>query len=375
MSDIYEDNTRQIKRTGVVGAGLMGTDISILLAEAGYNVVLIDIDPEALENARREHAQVAEERGFSLSEDLPGINYSTDINDLRDSDFVVEAIPEDLELKRDLMVSIEGVVDEETVIGTNTSSLTPSGISSRMSHPQRVVLFHFANPALDRDLLEISGDKATEEVLQTAIKIGRSIGKEPIVFDRECRAHVLSRMSAAIKCSATWELTRYEPATIDRAAKNLGFDRGPIELIDLIGIDVHLSTVENLSEVYGDRFEPPAEIHERMIRMVEEGRLGKKTGEGFFKWDDDRALIPDTDTDYDISPVLVALINEAHRIVEDSITSRDNVNRVLKLGSGGSVGPFDLLDSFGRDYVVEKLNERYDQTEAAVFEPAESLIG
>lgn len=361
-------------RTGVVGAGLMGRDIAGLLANAGYPVTLVDVDSDAIAAAREYHGtdlESALETGGIQVQGTPAdrIDYATDVSELADADFVVEAVPERLALKQDVLADLEAVLDPDAVIGTNTSSLTPGEIAAEAAHPNRVVLFHFANPALHRDLVEISGDDATDRALETAETVAHAIDRAPIRLRREYRANCLSRLSASIKCAATWELLEADPAAIDAGARNVGFDRGPLELVDLIGLDVHLATVDNLAEVYGDRYAPPPSARDRMEELVETGRLGKKSGEGFFEWDGETCERPTPDEPHDATPILAALVNEAHRLVEDGVGDESTVNEVLKRGADSDVGPFDLADMFGRDALRATLEERHEETGAGVYEP------
>lgn len=218
--------------TGVVGAGLMGRDIAGLLANTGYDVTLVDVDEDALADARRYHERDLPGELWAGGYDVSGtpadrIGYATAYDALADAAFVVEAVPERLDLKRDVMASLESVLEPSAVVGTNTSSLTPSDVAAGMAHPERVVLFHFANPAIRRDMVEISGDDAADRALDHAEEVARTIDREPIRLRREYRANGLSRLSASIKCAATWELREAAPAAIDVAATRVGFDRGP----------------------------------------------------------------------------------------------------------------------------------------------------
>jgi 3-hydroxyacyl-CoA dehydrogenase len=373
-----------LDRTGVVGAGLMGRDVAGLLANAGFDVMLVDVEPDALETARDYHetalADALRAGGFEPDDDLTSrIAYATDVDALADCGFVVEAVPETLDLKRAVLADLERVLAPDAVVGTNTSSLTPSDIAADAEQPERVVLFHFANPALERDVVEIAGDDATDRALAVARGVADAIGRHPVELGAEYRANCLSRLSASIKCAGTWELDAATgggapadeaAAAVDRGARNVGFDRGPLEFVDLIGVDVHLHTVANLADAYGDRYAPPESVRERMDAMVDRGDLGKKTGRGFFEWDGETCLLPEVDEPHDVTPVLAALVNEAHRLVADGVGDRDTVNDVLKRGSGGDVGPFDLEATFGADYLREVLEERYAETGAGVYEPA-----
>ncbi|WP_254767039.1 3-hydroxyacyl-CoA dehydrogenase [Salinilacihabitans rarus] len=363
-----------VETTGVVGAGLMGRDIAGLLANAGYDVALVDVDPDALDRARAVHESALADELRAGGLDVSGtpadrIAYGTDLEALSDADFVVEAVPEDLELKRDLAGSLEGVIDDDAVLGTNTSSLTPGDVAAGMERPERVVLFHFANPAMRRDLVEVAGDDATDRALETAHDVARAIDRRPIRLRREYRANGLSRLSASIKCAATWELLEAAPAAVDVGARNVGFDRGPLELIDLIGLDVHLATVDNLAETYGDRYAPPPEWRTRMEARVADGRLGKKTGAGFFEWDGETCVIPEPAEPHDVTPILAALVNEAHRLVDDGVGDPETIDEILKRGSGGDVGPFDVEAMFGRESLRETLERRRRETDAPVYEP------
>jgi enoyl-CoA hydratase/3-hydroxyacyl-CoA dehydrogenase len=373
------DGGPPVAEAGVVGAGVMGRDVAALLANAGVDVVLVDVDEDALAAAESYLADDAPAAlvDAGLAETPPAIaprvTTAADLAALADAGFVVEAITEDLGAKRGLVADLEAVVDIDAVLGTNTSSLTAREVGSEAAHPERVVLFHFANPALPRDVVEIAGEAASDDALDRAEAVARAIGKHPVHLRRERRGNGLSRMSAAIKCAGTWELLEADPAAIARGARAMGFPRGPLEFVDVIGIDIHLATVDNLAVEYGDRFAPPAEVRERMEQMVAEGRAGKKDGEGFFTWRDGEAEIPDEGPVHDVQPVVAALVNEAHRMVADGVADRDTLNDVLRRGSGGDVGPFDVESMVGADALREILRERHAETGAGVFEPAETL--
>ena len=360
--------------TGVVGAGLMGRDIAGLLANGGFPVTLVDVDADALESAREYHETeldaALDAAGIGpVDEPAARIDYATDLSALADHDFVVEAVPERLDLKRDLLADLEGVIDPATVIGTNTSSLTPGGVAADLDHPERVVLFHFANPAIQRDLVEIAGDDADERAIETARSVAAAIDREPVLLGAEFRANCLSRLSASIKCAGTWELLEAEAAAVDRGAAAVGFDRGPIEFVDLIGIDVHLATVDNLADAYGDRYAPPPSVRDRMESLVAAGHLGKKTGQGFFEWSGETCLLPEVEQPHDVTPIVGALVNEAHRLVADGVAEPDTVDEVLRRGSGGEIGPFDIEELLGRDHLRAVLAERHAETDAAVYDP------
>lgn len=370
-----------LQTAGVVGAGLMGADIAALLANAGFDVVLVDVDADALARARDRHRGPARaalvSAGLRSAEADPleaAVTYTTDLPALADAGFVVEAVSEDLALKRSVLADVASVVDGDAVLATNTSSLTPTDVAADLADPGRVVFFHFPNPPIRRDVVEVGGANARPAARALAVSVGDAMGKWVAELDGEARGHCLSRVSAAIKCAGAWELEAAgEPAALNRAARGLGFPRGPLEFVDLIGIDVHLRTVENLREPYGGRFDPPASLRDRMESMVAAGRAGMKDGAGFYEWAGDDTVVPEPSVSHDVSPVVGAMVSEAHRVVADGVTDADTLDEILRRGSGGDMGPFDAQALLGAEYLVSVLEDRYEETGAAIYEPAAGL--
>lgn len=360
---------------GVVGAGVMGRDIAGLFAAADRTVTLVDVDPVAVDEAMNALdttvSAALRDAGYDVTTNPSGrVAGSTAIDALADAEFVVEAVPDRLSIKREVAADLEDVLGADAVIGTNTSSLTAREVGANLRHPERVVLFHFANPAIARPLIEIAGDHADAAAMETARAAGDAIGKPPVELDRERRGNGLSRLSAAIKCAASWELREQEAAAIERAARSIGFEVGPFALIDRIGLDVHLATVDNLAVDHGERFEPPSSVRERMEAMVDRGDLGWKSGRGFFDWDGDDPRLPATDGTAELEPILAALISEAYRLVSDGVANRDRVDTILRRGSGGDVGPFDIETMLGLEHVRDVLAGRYDDTSATIYDPS-----
>lgn len=359
---------------GVVGAGVMGRDIAGLFAAADRTVTLVDVDPAAVDDAMdaldTTVSAALRDAGYDVPTTLTErVAASTAIDALADATFVVEAVPDRLSIKREVLADLEDVLAADAVIGTNTSSLTAREVGANLRHPERVVLFHFANPAIARRLVETAGEQADAAALATARMAGEAIDKPPVELDRERRGNGLSRLSAAIKCAASWELREGEAAAIERAARSIGFEVGPFALIDRIGLDVHLATVDNLAVDHGDRFDPPASVRERIEALVDRGDLGRKSGRGFFDWDGDEPRLPATDGTAELEPILAALVSEAHRLVADGVADRDRVDTILRRGSGGDAGPFDIEAMLGLERVREVLAARYDATGAPIYDP------
>lgn len=298
-------------KVGVVGAGTMGAAIAALFANADYDVVLVDVNEEALRKAETRH------RGECLQElDMAGlrrrdeivskVKYTTDLGEVESCGFVVEAIKERLKDKIDLFTGIEKIVAENCILATNTSSFMPSEIAEHLEKPERLTLFHFSNPPILMPLVEVGGERVSDSVLSKTVDIARSMGKEPVVIKKECRGHILNRMLGAAGAGVSYSLLYYRPEQIDAALKNLGMPLGFFEMLDLIGLDVVLDVLDSFREVYGRRFEGFAITRFFIEKMVGWGKLGKKSGEGFYRWVDGKAKIPEAEA-ADITPLVAAM--------------------------------------------------------------------
>jgi 3-hydroxybutyryl-CoA dehydrogenase len=289
MSD--SPNAQSISRAVVLGAGTMGNGIAQVCAQAGMQVVLFDINDDAvatgLANIKRMLAK-AVEKGKASSEDVAAtmsrLSTSTDlIASCEGAQLVVEAIPEKLELKQSVMAQIESAVADDCLIASNTSSLSITKISAGMNHPQRFLGMHFFNPVPLMALLEVVvGEQTDAANCDLAVELSKRLGKEPIVV-QDAPGFASSRLGVCIGLEAMRMVEDgvASAADIDKAME-LGYRHpmGPLRLTDLVGLDVRLGIAEYLCEKLGDRFAPPQILRD----MVAAGKLGKKSGEGFYKW-------------------------------------------------------------------------------------------
>ena len=282
-----------ILSVAVLGAGTMGHGIAQVCASAGLDTRLFDIDEDALSRARGQIA-VNLDRGVDLGKVEP-VQRDATLDRLTlesglgaavsDTQLVIEAAPERLELKRELLdrAAAGGTVD--CVLASNTSSLSISAIAAPLPGPERVVGIHFFNPVHIMALVEVvRGDRTAERVVEQARSFAVRLGKQPIVV-RDSPGFASSRLGVALGLEAIRMVQEdvASPADIDRAME-LGYRHpmGPLRLTDLVGLDVRLEIARYLDrELGGDRFRPP----ELLERMVNEGKLGKKSGQGFYRWD------------------------------------------------------------------------------------------
>ena len=278
-------------RTGVVGGCRMGAGIAHALLLAGSEVVLVEAAEDAAGAARarvEDAVRRSAERG-GLAGDLYAVvarlPVATGVDALAGAGLVVEAVPEDLALKVRVFAAVEGVVGADAVIATNTSSLPVTRLAGLLSRPERAVGLHFFNPVPASLLVEVVvGEATAAEVTERATGWVRTLGKTPIVV-KDSPGFASSRLGLALGLEAVRMVEEgvASPEDIDNAM-TLGYKHpvGPLRLTDLVGLDVRLSIARHLATELGPRFEPPA----LLVRKVERGELGRKSGQGFYEWDD-----------------------------------------------------------------------------------------
>ncbi|MEQ1501080.1 MAG: 3-hydroxyacyl-CoA dehydrogenase family protein [Myxococcota bacterium] len=280
-----------MQRIGVIGAGTMGHGIAQVCAMAGYDVVLADADAGVLAKAvQTVQANLAKgiERGKVTPADRDAALARLATGDLArastGADLVIEAVPERLALKQSLFGEVERHAPASCILATNTSSLSIAGIASALADPGRVVGTHFFNPVHIMELLEVvAAERTRPEVVDAIRTFGARIGKDVIVV-QDRPGFATSRLGVALGMEAIRMVEQgvASPEDIDKAMV-LGYRHpvGPLKLTDLVGLDVRLNIGEYLARELGNpAFEPPA----LMRSMVADGRLGKKSGRGFYDW-------------------------------------------------------------------------------------------
>jgi len=281
-----------IERITIVGAGVMGRGIARVAAAAGIAVRLNDLSEEttraALEALRAALDREVAKNGIGPQQRqamLDRISPAAGLDEASDgSDLVIEAVPESLELKRRIFGELDRLAPREALLASNTSSLSIGLIAEATSRPERVVGLHFFNPVQRMPLLEVvRGARTSEEALREAVEFGRRLDKEPIVV-RDSPGFATSRLGLVLGLEAMRMVEQgvASPEEIDKAMTlGYGHPMGPLRLTDLVGLDVRLAIAEHLHrELGGQAFDPPRILR----RMVEEGRLGRKSGRGFYEW-------------------------------------------------------------------------------------------
>jgi 3-hydroxybutyryl-CoA dehydrogenase len=283
----------KISKIAVIGAGTMGHGIAQVAAQAGFDVVLEDVSEELVSRglARIEdNLRKGVERGKVTEQDmriaLSRIRASTSVTDaVSQSDLVIEAVIENLDRKRELFAQLDRVCDPDAMLATNTSSLSIQDIASATSRADRVIGMHFFNPVHIMKLIEVVvASETSKETLAASLDVAARMGKEAITV-KDTPGFATSRLGLALGLEAMRMLEQGVASAEDiDKAMSLGYNHpmGPLRLTDLVGLDIRLSIAEYLfDKLASEVFRPP----DVLKRKVAEGKLGKKTGEGFYRWE------------------------------------------------------------------------------------------
>ena len=282
----------KIERVHVVGGGAMGGGIAQLCAQQGFEVTLSDVSAELADKSRQAIAKglgARVEKGKITGEErdriLAKIRTAGDLSPARQADIIIETVVENLDVKKKVFAELDELARPDVILLTNTTSLSISAMADVTRRPDKVAQMHFFNPPTIMKLVEIMpGTKTSPETLLVAVELAKALGKDPVVCRNEAPAGIVSRALGQLLNEATWMVQSgvAEAADIDKSMK-LGANHpmGPLELIDLIGLDVHRAKMKTLRATLDDpRYQHPPIVD----RMIEEGQLGKKAGRGFYDY-------------------------------------------------------------------------------------------
>lgn len=279
-----------IKEVAVVGAGLMGSGITQVIAQAGFKVTWVDISREQLDQGKanierllnrniEKDRMTAEEKEQALS----NIHDFTDLSAIANADIVIEAVTENLDLKKKVFKQIDEAAKEGAILASNTSALSIAAIGSAVKNPERFIGAHFFYPVPVFDLLEVTPSILTsQEVIDTVIQFGKDIQKTPVLC-KDYPGFIVNRILIPMVNEAAFLVMEgVKPEDIDTAMK-LGANHrmGPLALADFVGIDTLLATMEGLYEGFNDSKYRPCPL---LVRMVEAGTIGRKSGKGFYEY-------------------------------------------------------------------------------------------
>jgi 3-hydroxyacyl-CoA dehydrogenase len=385
-----------IYKVGVVGAGTMGAQIAQVVSLAGLPVILTDMNNALAQRglqAVRAMYQVRVNKGKmtpdQLEEKMLLVSPAADLAALADVDLVIEAASEHLPLKQRVFQQLDELCSPGAMLASNTSALSISALGAATRKPGRVLGLHFFNPAYAMPLVEVIPGLATEpQVVDDAVGFAESIRKTPIVV-KECAGFLVNRvlmayLNEAVLCLQDGSASHRE---IDREMAAFGMPVGPFALLDTIGLDIAADVSRILHQGYGPRMTPASLLD----LLVKEGRLGAKTGRGFYVYGNDDAGREDADLDRLIKTVrrdgghrepqwvrsrlLLAMVNEAVMALQEGVASARDIDTAMVAGTGFPVdkeGPLHFADRLGIDHVLHELEE-FSSAVGSRFWPASML--
>jgi len=384
-----------IFKAGVLGAGFMGAEIAQVITYSGLPVVLKDVDQELLDKGLDRIRQIYQRRVDKGKMDMTTLMEKMDLvqgtltyDGFEDVDIVIEAVPEKMDLKKQVFQDLEEVCPEGTIFASNTTALSISEMGAATKKPHKMIGMHFFSPAHVMKLVEVvPGLDTSEETINDVVMFSESLRKIPVVV-QECPGFLVNRLlmaylNEAALCLEEGAATAQE---MDEAMVMFGWPMGPFTLMDMIGIDISYVTGRYLTEEYGERLHP-AKI---FVKLYEAGRFGEKAGGGFYGYGDQtdepvKEMVKDiqsdpgavTGTEFSTDRLMMPLLNEAILCLQEHIASAGDIDMAAIAGIGMKMGdermgPLAMADRMGLDVVLEKL-EKFKKELGPRFHPARLL--
>ncbi|MGB8707426.1 MAG: 3-hydroxyacyl-CoA dehydrogenase NAD-binding domain-containing protein [Dehalococcoidia bacterium] len=372
-----------IKKIAVMGAGDMGHGIAEVALLAGYKVALRDIEQrfvdkgltrikESLEKLV-EKQRVTEDNKKAM---VANIETFVDVDKaVKDADFVIEAVPEIMELKKQVFEALDKSAPKHAILASNTSNMSVSEIAEHTKRPAQVVGMHFFNPAVLMKLVEvIKGNKTSEETMKVAYDLALKMNKVPVRVEKDSIGFVFNRVNAptAILLGALIDRKMATPEEIDAKMRKIGMPMGPYELMDYVGLDVAYHGGLYFAERLSPEFKPGKWLKEK----IDAGTLGKKSGKGIFDWSKGRPEIDlsKAKEDFDPTDLIAIQVNEATKLLEEGVVkSPDEIDKAMVNGGGSAFGPFQLAKGIGYDKLANRLEELSKKFGVKTFEPTKTL--
>jgi len=375
----------EIKNITVLGSGIMGHGIAQVSAMAGYNVVLRDIEQPFLDKAMEKikwsldklvsKEKISEnERDEIFSRIKPIVDLKDAVNDC---DLVIEAVPEIMELKKKVYAELDKVADEQVIFASNTSTLPITEIANTVSRPKKFIGIHFFNPPQLMKLVEvIPGQETSDDITNLIINFVKSVNKIPVTCRKDVPGFIVNRLFIPLVHEACYVMERQkiQQTEIDSAVKfRLGFPMGIFELADFTGLDViHKATVE--MHVRDKKVISP---HPKIEQLFNEKKLGQKSGEGFYKYSDDKyeriPLSEELAKKCDPIQIVANILNNAAWLVTNNASDIDEIEKAASLGLGLKKPLFETAKEIGMQKIVEEL-KKLSNKHGTFYEPDPLLL-
>lgn len=368
----------KIKKVAVLGAGEMGHGIAENCAIAGYEVWLRARRQSSLEEGMKRITDglfKLEKKGVikDTNEVLSRIHPTTDLKTaVEDADLLIESIPEVFEQKVEVFAECDKIAKPECIFATNTSTMSITKLAKATKREDRFIGMHFFTPVVIMEIVELTrGEKTSDETLNTCIEFLKTLKKTPIVLNKETPGFIVNRVVAptSVLRLCIIENGIATPEEVDATYRKAGNVIGLFELWDYLGLDVVCNAMkyyaQNLSPDYEPRY---------LEKMVKEGKLGKKSGKGFYDWSTRPEIDLSKATDrVDVRDFIFLEINEATKLVELGIADPQTINTAIKLAYGRKKGPFDFAREYSDVEISKRLEELAKRFGKRIFEPAETI--
>ena len=375
----------EIKNITVLGSGIMGHGIAQVSAMAGYNVVLRDIEQpfldKAMEKIKWSLDKLVSKEKISENERNEIFSRIKPIVDLKDAvhdcDLVIEAVPEIMDLKKKVYAELDKVASDQVVFASNTSTLPITEIANTISRPKKFIGIHFFNPPQLMKLVEvIPGQETSDDITNLIINFVKSVNKIPVTCRKDVPGFIVNRLFIPLVHEACYVMERQkiQQTEIDSAVKfRLGFPMGIFELADFTGLDViHKATVE--MHVRDKKVISP---HPKIEQLFNEKKLGQKSGEGFYKYSDDKyeriPLSEELAKKCDPIQIIANILNNAAWLVTNNASDIDEIEKAASLGLGLKKPLFETAKEIGMQKIVEELKKLSDK-HGAFYEPDPLLL-
>ena len=375
----------EIKNITVLGSGIMGHGIAQVSAMAGYNVILRDIEQQFLDKAIGKikwslDKLVSKEKISESQRDeiFSRIKPIVDLKDaVHDCDLVIEAVPEIMDLKKKVYAELDEVADERIIFASNTSTLPITEIANTISRPKKFIGIHFFNPPQLMKLVEvIPGQETSDEITNLTINFVKSVNKIPVTCRKDVPGFIVNRLFIPLVHEACYVMERQniQQTEIDSAVKfNLGFPMGIFELADFTGLDViHKATLE--MHVRDKKVILP---HPTIEQLFNEKKIGQKSGEGFYKYSDDKyeriPLSEELAKKCDPVQIIANILNNAAWLVTNNASDIDEIEKAANLGLGLKKPLFETANEIGMKKIVEELKKLSDK-HGTFYEPDPLLL-
>ncbi|WP_290596716.1 MULTISPECIES: 3-hydroxyacyl-CoA dehydrogenase/enoyl-CoA hydratase family protein [unclassified Archaeoglobus] len=366
-----------VKKVCILGAGAMGSGIAQVCATAGYEVWVRDIKQEFLDRGRaaiEKNLQRAVSKGKMTEEKakeiLGRIHFTLEMEEaVKDASLVIEAVPEIMDLKKQVFAEVQQYAKPECIFASNTSGLSITELGNSTDRPEKFLGLHFFNPPPVMALVEvIKGEKTSDETIKFGVEFVKSIGKVPVVVKKDIAGFIVNRI-----------LVPYLVLAIDDVEKGVAtkeeidatmvykysFPMGPIELSDFVGLDILYHAGQQWDIV------PPSKL---LAEKFEAKELGMKTGKGFYDWSAGRPKIPqELAGKYDALRLIAPMVNIAADIIAMDVAEPKDVDTAMKLGTNMPKGPCELGDEIGLDVILSKVEELYKEKGFEILKPSEYL--